>query len=402
MTGPRDDLLTAEATDDPYAVFDELRAADPVRWSEAHKAWLLTRYAEVSAAFQNNKLSSDRIRPMLAARGAGTGKADDAPANAVLRMMSEWMVLSDPPAHTRLRRLAASAFKAQHIAGLDRRIEGLVDGFLDDFINGGRSDLVEHLAYPLPTTIIAELLGAPATDRDQFRHWSDELALVAFGAGGEARTERHERALRGLRQMSDYFHDLVEQRRAEPTDDMLSALLVGDGQGDHLTDDELVGMLALLLFGGHETTTNAIANGVLTLLHAPDQLERLRRDPGLMSPAVEELLRVDGPIKVVIRWVLEDHELLGKQVRQGERDPAKFADPGRVDLGRSPNPHVAFGRGIHACIGAQLARLEMRVALAKILERLPDLRLAEGQVHWNQSLASRSLKALHVSHSATS
>jgi cytochrome P450 len=410
IAAPRDDLLTAEATDDPYSVFAELREADPVHWSQPHKTWLLTRYAEVSTAFQNRKLSSDRIRPMLAARGAAAGGANEMPADAVLRMMSGWMVLSDPPAHTRLRRLAAGAFKAQHIAGLGERAGRLVDGFLDDFVAGGQTDLVEHVAYPLPATIIAELLGAPAADRDRFRQWSDELALVAFGAGGDARPERHERALRGLREMSEYFGELIAQRRAAPADDMLGALLAGDEHGGHLTDGELVGMLALLLFAGHETTTNAIANGVLTLLRNPNQLQRLRHDPRLMSTAVEELLRVDGPIKVLIRWVLEDHALLGKQVRQGQRvylltaaanrDPDKFTDADRVDIARTPNPHIAFGKGVHACIGAQLARLEMRVAIARILERLPDLRLAEDQVHWNQSLASRSMKALHVTHSA--
>jgi cytochrome P450 len=402
----RDDLLSGEATDDPYPVLADLREGDPVHWSEPHRAWLVTRYADVAAAFQNRKLSSDRIRPMLAGRTAGQHGASD----QVLALMSEWMVLSDMPAHTRLRKLAAGAFKGQRIAALCNQIAVLTDGFLDDFVAGGHSDLIEHVAYPLPATIIAEMLGAPPADRDRFRHWSDELALVAFGAGGDAREDRHERALAGLRKMFAYFGELAETRRAAPSDDMLSALLAGDGQGGHLTDDELVGMCALLLFAGHETTTNSVANGVLTLLANPDQLRVLRKDPELIATAVEELLRVEGPIKVLVRWVLEDHELGGKQVRAGERvylftaaanrDPEKFVDPDRVDITRSPNPHIAFGKGIHACIGAQLARLEMRVVLTRILERLPDLALATDEVRWNSSLASRSLVSLPVRHGA--
>jgi cytochrome P450 len=402
------DLLGPTATEDPYALFAELREREPVCWSEAHRAWLVSRYADVAAAFQNKRLSSDRVRPMLAARAAG---GVPAAADEILSMMSEWMVLSDPPAHTRLRRLAAGAFRGQRIAALEGRIGELVDGFLDGFVAGGHRDLIEHVAYPLPATVIAEMLGAPAADRDRFRLWSGELGLVAFGAGGDARPDRHERALGGLREMFEYFTELAEIRRAAPTGDMLSALLQTEGpDGAALRPDELVGMCSLLLFAGHETTTNSIANGVLSLLRHPDQLARLRRHPELIPSAVEELLRIEGPIKTLVRWVLEDHELGGRTIRNGERvyllissanrDPDRFAEPERLDLGRAPNPHIAFGRGVHACIGAQLARIEMRVALGRILDRLPELALTDDQLTWNCSLASRSLAALPVSHRA--
>jgi cytochrome P450 len=403
-----DDLLGEAATADPYAQFAELRHSEPVCWSETHRAWLVTRYADVSGAFANRCLSSDRIRPLLAARG---DRGDRRASDQILSMMSEWMVLSDPPSHTRLRKLAASAFKGQRIAALEDRIRDVVDGFLDRFVAGGHADLIEHVAYPLPATVIAEMLGAPASDRDRFRRWSDELALVAFGAGGDARLDRHERALAGLREMFDYFRDLAAQRRRAPADDMLSALLSeGDGR-ESLSTEELVGMCSLLLFAGHETTTNSIANGVLTLLRNPDQLERLRAEPDLVSTAVEELLRVEGPIKMLVRWVVEDHELAGRRIRQGERvylftasanrDEAKFDAPDVVDIGRSPNPHIAFGKGVHACIGAQLARLEMRVAMGRILERLPGLAFTDGEPRWHPSLASRSLTSLRVSHRAS-
>lgn len=399
------DLLTPSASADPYALFATLRAEDPVHWSDAHRAWLLTRYDDVSAAFQNKAFSNDRVRPVLARRQAS---GEPTAADRVLGLLSGWMVVNDPPVHTRLRKLAAGAFKGQRIAAMGEQISAIVDEHLDAFLAGsGPQDLVSEVAYPLPATVIATMLGAPASDRDRFRDWSDELALVAFGTGGAARAERHERALRGLQEMDAYFRELVARRRAEPGEDMLSALMAREDE-DRLTDDELVAMCALLLFAGHETTTNSIANATLALLRHPDQLARLRADPELLAPAVEELLRFDGPIKVLNRWVVADTVLGGRTIRAGQRvhlvlasanrDPAKFADPDVLDLARSPNPHIAFGKGIHACIGAQLARMETRVAVGRIVERLPGLSLEQEPV-WKDALASRSMETLVVRHS---
>ncbi|MEW2502436.1 MULTISPECIES: cytochrome P450 [unclassified Amycolatopsis] len=403
-----DDLLEPSASADPYPVLRELRAADPVHWSDKHGAWLLTRYDDVSAAFQNKAFSSDRVRPLLAARAERPGQPEA--TTAVLGLMASWMVVSDPPAHTRLRKLAAGAFKGQGIARMDGMITRIVDEHIDGFLrDSGAQDLIEHIAYPLPTTVIATMLGAAPEDRDRFREWSDELALVAFGAGGTARAERHERALRGLREMDAYIRELIAKRRTDPGEDMLSALMAHDGDADHLSDDELVAMCALLLFAGHETTTNSIANSLLALLRRPDQLDRLREDPALIGPAVEELLRFDGPIKVLIRWVVAETEVGGRTISPGERvhlvlaaanrDPAKFTDPDSLDLGRAPNPHLAFGKGIHACIGAQLARMETRIAVSRILARIPGLALA-GDPQWKASLASRAMETLPVTHGA--
>lgn len=394
-------LLTPDAGADPYALFATLRSEDPVHWSDTHRAWLLTRYDDVSAAFQNKAFSNDRVRPVLA-------RQRDGAASTVLGLLSQWMVVNDPPVHTRLRKLAAGAFKGQRIAAMGDQITAIVDEHIDAFLAGsGPQDLVSEVAYPLPATVIATMLGAPAADRDRFRDWSDELALVAFGTGGAARAERHERALRGLREMDAYFHALIARRRVEAGEDMLSALMADDGH-DALTDDELVAMCALLLFAGHETTTNSIANATLALLRHPDQLARLRADPELLAPAVEELLRFDGPIKVLNRWVVADTEVGGRRIEAGQRvhlvlgsanrDPAKFTDPDVLDLGRSPNPHIAFGKGIHACIGAQLARMETRIAVGRIVERLPGLALVEEPV-WKDALASRSMETLVVRHS---
>lgn len=409
-----DDLLSPSASADPVPIYAALREQDPVHFSEAHQAWLLTRYDDVSAAFQNRAFSSDRVKPLLKSGAGDTSGTRERSRSSrseesrkLLALMADWMVVSDPPAHTRLRKLAAGAFKSQRISAMDRRITELVDELLDDFVGEpGPKDLIEGLAYPLPATVIAAMLGAPLTDRDLFREWSDELALVAFGAGGDDRQERHERALRGLDEMAAYFQDLVAVRRADPGDDMLSELLAPT-DGDRLDDTEIIGMCALLLFAGHETTTNSIANSVHTLLNHSDDLARLRAEPGLINHGVEELLRFDGPIKVLNRWVIEDTEVAGRPIRNGERvhlvlgsanrDPEKFDRPDELDLARQPNQHVAFGRGIHACIGAQLARLETRVAVGRIVERLPGLALAEPP-RWRDILASRSMHRLMVTH----
>ncbi len=404
------DLLAPEVNEDPYPYLAALREQDPVHWSERHRGWIITRYDDCSAALMDYKrLSSDRVRPLLEAMSAERR----AKAGPVYEMMTGWMVVSDPPEHRRLRGLAASAFNPKRVASMEAEIQGLVDELLDAFIAERHEDLIAHFTYPLPATVIARLIGAPAEDTSRFRDWSLALAHVAFGAGGEEREDRHEHAMHGLEQMLDYFGGLMELRREDPGEDMISDLLKGDDKWGRLDDDEIKGMCALMLFAGHETTTSTIASAVLTLLQHPDQLELLRSDPdGLAGGAVEEALRFEGAIKILHRWTIADFELRGRAIRTGDRvyvapaaanrDPEKFPDPDRVDITRTPNPHVAFGKGVHACIGAQLARLEMRLALASLVKRLPGLRFAEPEpeLRWAPSLAARGLEELRIAHDA--
>jgi cytochrome P450 len=253
------------------------------------------------------------------------------------------------------------------------------------------------------------MMGAPQQDRDKFQHWSDELALVAFGAGGEDRADRHARALAGVRDLQEYLAELIARRRREPGEDMISLLLAGpDDDGDHLDDAELMALCSLILFAGHETTTNLLCNALVVLSRHPDQLARLRSDPDLMNRGIEEILRFEGPIKILIRWVAEDHERGGQTVRAGDRvflilqsanrDGGTFPDPDTFDVGRATQPfHVGFGRGVHACLGAQLARTEARVALPRILDRLGDISVP-GEVTWQQNISSHAVTGLRIGH----
>jgi cytochrome P450 len=397
------DLLSPELTEDPFAYFARLRAEDPVHWAEANKAWLLTRYDDVVAAYADPRLSSDRVRPLLGVLPPERREA----YGPMLETIGHWMVVTDPPAHTRLRKLANHAFRQQRVNAMGAWIGELVDDLLDDFTASRSDDFLNRIAYPLPAAVIARMMGAPQDDRDKFQHWSDELALVAFSAGGEDRASRYTRALAGVRELQEYLAQLIDRRRREPGEDMISLLLAGAGEGgDHLDDAELMALCSLILFAGHETTTNLLCNALVALDRHPAELARLRDDPSLVNRAVEEVLRYEGPIKIIIRWVVEDHDRDGRPVKAGDRvflvqqsanrDAGTFGDPERFDIGRPTQPlHVGFGRGIHACLGAQLARIEARVALPKILGRLGGVRVL-GDVTWRPNIASRAVTGLRV------
>lgn len=403
-----DDLLAPEVNADPYPYFAQLREADPVHWSERHQAWIVTRYDDVTSLLTDwEHFSSERVGPLLRAMDSSSSPEQV----AVMEMLNGWMVVTDPPVHKRLRRLAAKAFNPRRVAAKEPRIQQLVDELLDSFIASGSDRLVEDFAFPLPATVIAELIGAPPEDAARFKDWSDDLAQVAFGAGGDERNDRYVRAMRGIEELFAYFEQRLEHVRRDPGEDMISDLVAGDGKGDRLTDDEIKSMCALMLFAGHETTTTTITSAVLMLLRNADQLELLRADPdAIAGPAVEEALRFDGAIKVLIRYVTEDLELRGREIKAGQRvfilpaaanrDPERFEHPDRVDVTRNPNPHVAFGKGIHSCIGAQLSRVEMRLALSAIVKRLRGLRFAEDEptLCYAPSLASRALQELHIAY----
>jgi cytochrome P450 len=353
------DLLSPELTEDPFAYYAELRASDPVHWAPASKAWLLTRYDDVVAAFGDPRLSSDRVRPLLEVLPAQR-RAEYGP---MLEIISRWMVVTDPPVHTRLNRLASRAFRQQRVSAMSGWIGELVDELLDDFASGG-DDFLAGLAYPLPAAVIARMMGVPQQDRGMFQHWSDELALVAFGAGGQDRAGRYARALAGVRELQEYLAGLIERRRREPGEDMISVLLGGaDEDGDHLDDAELMALCSLILFAGHETTTNLLCNAIVALDRHPAELARLRADPSLVNRAIEEVLRFEGPIKILIRWVVQDHEA-GRQAGQGggPRVPGAAVGQPRQGHVRRPGPlrHRASRQAAARRLRPRAARLPGR------------------------------------------
>jgi cytochrome P450 len=289
----------------------------------------------------------------------------------------------DPPDHTRLRSLVSKAFTPRSVAALGPRIEKIVEQLLDEVDGEDRFDLIDSFAFPLPIIVIAEMLGVPAQDLDRFKEWSNDIVLSLEPI---LTREQRERFRRSEQELYEYFEGIIALRRKDPQDDLVSALLAAEEEGDRLSHGELLATLLLLLVAGNETTRNLIGNGTLALLRNPEELQRLRGQPELLEPAIDELLRYDSPVQLDGRTALEDVELGGKLVRSGQqvvsvvgaanRDPAAFSDPDRLDIGRQEKSHISFGRGIHYCLGASLAMLEGRIAFEGLLERFSSIRLA--------------------------
>jgi cytochrome P450 len=374
---------------DPYPLYQQLRASEPVQWNEHIEIWTLTRYADVATVLRDGRMSADRTQADRVRMPPG-------------RQIYQSMLTLDPPDHTRLRTLVNKAFTPATVSRLRPRIQALVDAILDEAEERGRLEVIADLAYPLPVTVIAEMLGVPPEDYQIFKDWSATLAanLDPLRAG-----EMREAAFDARDALSEYLSGIVEQRRARPGDDMISALLAVEESGDVLSHRELLIMCNLLLIAGHETTVNLIGNGLRALLTHPDQLQRLRDEPGLIETAVEELLRFDSPVQLTGRVVTEELEIGGAQMRPGHfvmtllgaanRDPAQFPEPDRLDLGRHPNQHMSFGRGIHFCLGAPLARVEGQVALGSLVRRFPQLRL-DGEAVQRDTVTLRGLESLPV------
>ncbi len=395
------DLLTPEFFADPYPFYHRLRGESPVYWSERLQAWLLTRYAEVKPALNDPRLNSgDRISAIMR-RLPKTVQLEMQPLH---RHMTKMMSFTDPPDHTRLRTLVGQAFTPRTVANLRPKIQMIVDDLLDAVENNGQMDLVQDFAFHLPAIVICEMLGIPKQDRETFKQWSNNI--VGFVSAGEVTPEKAERAQQSMWSLTNYFHDLVQKRRQDPQADLISALVAAEEQGDKLTEAELLSMGVLLFFAGFETTEGLIGNGLLALMRNPFQLQRLRDTPSLIATAVEEFLRYDNSVQRQSRVASEDLEMGGQQICQGQyvilfigaanRDPALFDDPDRLDICRQENPHIAFGYGIHFCVGAPLARLEGQIAISTILRRMPHLQLAIETVEWERLLALRKLKSLPV------
>jgi cytochrome P450 len=381
---------------DPQATFARLRATAPVApvlMPGGGRAWLVTRYDDVRAALADQRLAKDWVAHM-------TPEGFDLDADPVRAYLSRHMLNLDPPDHTRLRRLVVKAFTSRRIAALRPRIEEITAGLLDDMAGLAEADLIESFAFPLPVTVIGELVGIPAGDRARFREWSGTL-LSSHGTREDFRA--------AAVAMYQYFTRLVADRRRSPADDLLSALLAAQEAGDSLSEHELLAMLFLLLVAGHETTVNLIASGTLALLRNPAELERLRADPALLPAAVEELLRYANPLNhATERFTLEPVTIGGVEIPAREwivcatssanTDPAHFDGASSLDVGRDASGHLTFGHGIHYCLGAPLARLEGEIAFGGLLTRFPALALAvpESSLRWRPSSLIHGLEKLPV------
>jgi cytochrome P450 len=400
------DLLEPLALSRPQELFSALRERGPIVWSDDHKAWIINDYAGVVDAFRDaDRLSSDRLTPLERRLSAQRRET----LGLTFDVLRGWMTFHDAPRHGVLRDPVRRSFTPKRVNDLRPTIERVVDGLLDGLPRRGIVDLKESFAFPMPAIVIAELLGIPAADRERFKTWSKKLAAIVFGESGNI--DQAGTAAEGSSEFHEYFTWLIAERTGHPGDDLISALIAArtSSDGSGLTDMEVVGACTLLLFAGHETTTNAITNAVAALLAYPDQARELAaaRSPSAIGAAIDELLRFDGPVKIMVRSVATPHDRGGVHLRSGEtvylsvtganHDPSAFPSPETLDLRRTPRPgHVAFGQGPHFCLGHALARLEMSIALPAVLRRFPAMALADNDVDWDPLILVRSAAALPV------
>ncbi len=389
--------LAPQTYRNPYPRYALLRAKDPVHWSPLMDSWVLSRYEDVDTVLRDHKRFSSDARNRRSARRRQRQSVVASPSEPPS------MLFSDPPDHTRLRALVNKAFIPQAIEALKSHIRAIAEELLDQVQDPAGFDVIETIAYPLPVIVMAELLGVPTRDRAQFKVWSDQRARLLEPTITASEIQV---AIQAGREFDAYFMDVINARRKEPRDDLISTLVAVEEAGDKLTQGELLVMLRLLLIAGNETTTNLIGNGLLALLRHPDQLQALRDDPGRMPAAVEELVRYDGPVQVDGRTAMEDMEIKGRHIQKGQsivvligsanHDPDVFRNPERLDITRKEASHIAFGRGIHHCLGAPLARLEGRIAFEAILERFADIRLLTDHPPFKDNIVLRSLRSLPV------
>lgn len=389
-----------EYTANPYPLYHRLRETDPVFWDEAAGSWVLTSYADVVAMLRDPRFSAIRF----------VTDTNWVPQDMVemlgppMRALTRQMLFLDPPDHTHLRSLVARAFTPRVVEAMRTHIQHIVDQLLDAALPNGRIELIREFAYPLPAIVIAEMLGVPPEDRDQFTVWSSHFGTLLEGIS--LTMEEAMEAFMGVSAFMDYFRQIIVERRTVPKDDLLQAMINAEEGGDVLSEEELLGNCVLLLAAGHGTTTHLIGNGMVALLQHRDQYELLKHDPSLITLAIMELLRYDGPVQATSRRVREDLTIRDKQVEAGQsvivslgaasHDPAQFAGPDKLNIRRVENRHLAFGHGIHYCLGAPLARLEAEIAFSTLLRRLPHPRLEGEGVEWFSGMVFRGLNALPI------
>ncbi|MFI2210083.1 cytochrome P450 [Streptomyces sp. NPDC020141] len=385
---------------DPYPAYERLRSTGRVHWYEPTRQWLVPHYEDVSALLRDRRLGRTYLHRFTHEE---FGRTPPPAAHEPFHTLNDHGILDlEAPDHTRIRRLVTKAFTPRTVAALEPTVARLAAGLVTELRKAGGGDLLADVAEPLPVAVIAEMLGVPEADRALLRPWSADICGM-FELNPSEETAR--RAVRASAEFSDYLRVLIAERRGDPGEDLISALIAAHDADDRLSEQEMISTCVLLLNAGHEATVNTTANGWWSLFRHPEQLARLRADHSLLPTAVEELMRHDTPLQMFERWVLDDIEIGGTLVPRGaelallfgsaNRDPARFADPDTLDLGRADNPHITFGAGIHFCLGAPLARIELAASFGELLRRAPEMRLV-GEPRWNPGYVIRGVDELLV------
>lgn len=397
------DIVGPEAIRDPHGYFGRLRETSPILWDKRSRSWVVTGYQDVTAALRNDKdFSSDRIRPFIAKKLSGPDT--DPKVRHAFDVLANWLVFNDKPVHLRLRKLINQAFMSKAMARLAGRFQALFDEVIAAAPESGEIDLLKTVTVPFSASVISEMLGVPPEDRARFDDWHRLFGPI-IGASLDDRS-KYDMLAQGVSELTAYVRELMAKYRDAPQDNLLSELLKAKDDADALSEEEIVATCTLVLFAGSETTANLIGNAILALLRNPDQMELMRGGKVDVANAVEEFLRYDGSGKAITRVVRHDTDALGVPMKAGQRvflilaaanhDPSVFADPDRLLLDRSfERGHIAFGYGLHSCMGLQLARLEASIAVPGILKKWSEIELA-GELEWHPQLLSRGLKALPV------
>jgi len=387
----------------PIPVYERLRAEAPIMWNGSAQGWLVSRYDDVVGLFNDPRMSSQRVDATF--RPLPQDVQDElTPLKTVLLSR---MLLSDPPRHTRLRSLVTKPFSAKASQGRRERIQAFCDSFIDQVVERGGMDVMRDFAAPLPSWTIADTLGIPIENQEQFTQWAHDQVRV-YDRPGTA----HDRVVvmrqgqRAMLEMRAYMEGIIEDRRRDPQDDLLTMLVRAEAEGDRLSDDELIAMVVALLVGGNNSTAHAIGNSVLTFIRHPEARNRLMREPDLIRPAIEEVLRFESPVQATSRVATAEIEIGGKIVQPGDnvslligsanRDPVQFPDADMFQLDRHPNRHLTFAHGAHFCLGSALARNVTQIATLTLLQRCPNIQLAADTAEWAEGFSFRSLKTLPV------
>ena len=395
------DPFSSKEIIDPYPTLAALRAESPVSWNAQLGGWLLTAYEDVKLAQRDQRFSAERVRPFTD-HMAATERPE---FETMGRLLNDWLLFRDPPAHTPLRRLLVDTFTPRAIEGLRPQITKIADELLASAASDEDVDLISEFAFPMPATVIAHILGVPPEDLGKFRAWSNDLATVI---GNSRKVEnRFDIGTRALLNLTEYFRETVSIRRDSGFAGRLIDELIESQNADGImTKDELIGTCILILFAGHETTMHLIGNGVALLLKNPAEHEKIQANPALIPTMVEEVLRYESSVFAIVRVAKEPIELGGKKIAKGDRvflmlssanhDPKHFSSPEQFDVTRSPNRHLSFGYGIHFCIGAQLARVEAEIAFSRLLPLLKVSRLVSDKLDWDDNFVLRGVKTLRI------